>query len=112
MPPVRARWIPAEPLDEGLRRTRAHRGFEDLAVIQPRLEIIGRSLNHDGRFESVRLHSLDGIGCKVIDETQTVRPRGPDIDMRALAVLVAQPFDRLLDLEGALPKRSRGQGRG
>src|SRR5260370_20671502 len=40
---------------------------------------------------------------KVIDETQTVRPRGPDIDMRALAVLVTQPFDCLLDLDGALP---------
>ena len=32
-----------------------------------------------------------------------MRPRGPDIDMRALAVLVTQPFDCLLDLDGALP---------
>src|SRR5713226_3870306 len=30
-------------------------------------------------------------------------PGGPDIDMRALAVLVTQPFDCLLDLDGALP---------
>src|ERR1700732_5022068 len=103
MPPVRARWIPAEPLDQGLRRTRAHRGFEGLAVIQPRLEVVGRGLNHDGRFESVRPHSLDGISGKVIDEAQTSRSRGPDIDMRAFAVLVAQPFDCLLDLDSALP---------
>src|SRR5713226_268467 len=30
-------------------------------------------------------------------------PGGPDINMRALAVLVTQPFDCLLDLDGALP---------
>src|SRR5713101_5700130 len=103
MPPVRARPIPAEPLDEGLCRARAHRGFEDLPVIQPRLKVIGRGLNHHGRFESVRPHSLDGIGGKVVDEAQTVHACRPDINMRALAVLVAQPFDCLLDLDGALP---------
>ena len=99
MPPVRARPITHETLSEMLRRTSACRSLRDLTVIQPCLEVIGRGLNHDGRFEAVRPHSLDGISGKVIDEAQTVRPRGPDIDMRALAILVAQPFDCLLDLD-------------
>src|SRR5258708_31127325 len=99
MPPVRARRIASKALGEMLRRMCTQCGFEDLAVIQPRLEVIGRGLDDNRRLESFRLHSLDNFGSKVIDEAQTVRPRRPDIDMRALAVLVAQPFDRLLDLE-------------
>jgi hypothetical protein len=77
--------IASETLREPLRRTRTHRGFEDLAVIQLRLEVIGRGLNHDGRFESLGPHSLDGISgkVKVTDEARTVRSRRRDIDMRA-----------------------------
>ena len=41
-----------------------------------------------GWLELLRLHPLDGFNGKVVDETQTVRTRGPDVDMRVLGVLV------------------------
>src|SRR5271154_1961368 len=103
MPPVGARRIASKVLGEMLRRSCTSRGFEDLTVIHPCLEVIGRGLDDNRRLKSVRLHSLDGISGKVIDEVQTMRPCGPDIDMRALAVLMAEPFDRFFDLDGALP---------
>src|ERR1700730_13259949 len=102
MPPVRARPITGETFSELLRRTSARRSLQDPTVIQPCLEVIGRGLNHDGRLEAVRPHSLDGISGKVIDGAKHVRPRWPDIDMRSLGVLVAESFDRRLDLDSAL----------
>src|SRR6266851_5339347 len=103
MSPVRARRVATEPFDKLLRRARARRGGKDLAVVQPCLEVIGRRLDYHGRVEPLRLHPLDGFNGKVVDKTQTVRTRGPDVDMRVLGVLVAKPLDRLLDLDGALP---------
>src|SRR5882757_2515039 len=103
MSPVSARRIAAKALGKLLRHTRTHRGFEDLAVVHPCLEVIGRGLYYNSRFESVRLHSLDAISGEIIEEAQTMHPCGPDINVRALAVLVAQPFDCLLDLDEALP---------
>jgi hypothetical protein len=103
MSPIRARRVPVEPFDERLRRPRAHRRFEDLAVIQPRLEVIGRGLHDKGRLESFHFHPLDRFRTKVVDEAQTVSSRRPDIDMAALRVFVAEPLDGCLDLAGTLP---------
>jgi hypothetical protein len=72
-------------------------------MVQPCLEVIGRGLDDHRRLESVLLHSLDTISGKVIDEGQTMRPSGPDIDVRTIAVLVAQPFDCLFSFDCALP---------
>ncbi len=103
MSPIRARRIPAKPFDEGLRRTRACRRLEDLAVIQPCLEVIGRGFHYYRRLEPLGFHPLDSFCTKVVDEAQGVEARGPDVDMSALRVLVPKPPDSLLDLDGALP---------
>jgi hypothetical protein len=77
--------------------------LKDLAVIQPSLKVIGQGLDLYSRFKSFCFHSFDGFGGKIINETQCVRSGRPDIDVGALRILVPQPFDRLLDLKGALP---------
>src|SRR6266851_9893590 len=102
-PKCRQSALAAKPLDEDLRRARAHRRFEDLPVIQPRLEVIERCLYHHGGLESFRLHPVDRFGSEIIHQAQAVEPCGTDVNMRALGVFVTEPLDGCLDLEGALP---------
>src|SRR5260370_27576310 len=45
-----------------------------------------------GSVKPFNLHPLYGFNGKVVDETQTVRTRGPDVDMRALGVLWRSHF--------------------
>src|SRR5713101_10026754 len=103
MSPVRARRVAAEPFHKLLRRARAHRRFEDPAVIQPRLEVIRRCLYHHGGLESFRLHPVDRFDSEIVNQAQAVEPCGTDVNMRALGVFVTEPLDGCLDLEGALP---------
>jgi hypothetical protein len=103
MSPVRARRISAEPLDEGLRRAGARRRVEDLAVIQPSLEVIGRGLHYYCRLEPLGFYPLDSFRTKVVDEAQGMDARGSDVDMSALGIFVTEPLDGSLDLVEALP---------
>jgi hypothetical protein len=72
-------------------------------VIQPSLKVIWRGLNDHSWLESFRLHPLNAFDGKIVEEAQTVRAGWADVDVRTFSVLVAQPFDRLLDLDRALP---------
>jgi len=103
MPPIGARWIAAEALDELLRRARTRRRVQDLAVIQPYLEVVGRGLDYHGRLKAFRLHPLDRFVAQVVDQAQRVETCGPDVNMSAFRVFVAEPLDRLFNLDGVLP---------
>src|SRR6266851_5432758 len=105
MSPVRARRVAAEPFHKLLRRARAHRRFEDPAVIQPRLEVVRRCLYNHGGLESFRLHPVDRFDSEIVNQAQAVDSSGTDVNMRALGVFVTQPLDGCLHLEGALPSR-------
>ena len=94
--------MPAEALHERLRRARARRHFEDLDVIQPYLEVIGRGLHYYRRLESL-VHPTDSFCGKIIDEGQGMLTLGPDVDMSAVYVFMTKPLDRLLDVDGTLP---------
>jgi len=90
VPPIGTRWIAAKSFGEPLRRTRARYHVERLAMIQPRLEVIGRGFDHHRRLEAVRLHPFDRFGAEVINETQRVKACGPDVNVGALGVLVPE----------------------
>jgi hypothetical protein len=77
MPPVGARLIAAKALFELLSRPRARRRFEDRAVVQPRLEVIGRRLDYHSRLKTIRLYSLNRLGGKVVDKAQTAERDPP-----------------------------------
>jgi hypothetical protein len=67
------------------------------------LEIVGRCLNYNGGLEPFCLHAMDHFDVKIVDEAQAVRASGTNIDVSSPRVLVAQPFDHLLDIDGSLP---------
>jgi hypothetical protein len=103
MSPVRARRIAFEALGEPLSRGRACRGRQNLAVVQPYLEVIQRGLDDNGRLEPFRLHALNRFGGQVIEKAQTVNACGPNIHVGALGVFVTEPLHRRRDREGILP---------
>jgi hypothetical protein len=67
-------------------------------VIQPNLEIVGRSLDHHRRLETRLTHFFEGIRADVVYQAKRMRPLRPDEDMSAASVLSPQPFDTLADL--------------
>jgi hypothetical protein len=99
VPPISARWIPAKACGRLLRGTRARRGVENLAAIQPGLKVVGRGLDNRSRLVTLRLCRFTR---KVIQQTQAMGACGSNIDVSALGVLVAQPLDRLFDMDCAL----------
>jgi hypothetical protein len=56
-------------------------------MFKPRLIVIWRSFDDDGRFQSRVLHVRDGINCKVVDQRELMNSRAMDEDVRATSIL-------------------------
>ena len=94
VPPVGRAQIAAEPFGKAARDGGRKTAREDLAVIQPCLEVPGRGLDDDRRMESLRFHSADGIGGEVVHEAQAVLSLRTNVDVPPRRVLVTEPRDR------------------
>jgi len=99
MPPIGATPIAPKPRGEPARDEGAQKPIgKDPPVIQPNLEIVGRSLDHHRRLEIRLSHFFDGVRADVVDQAERMRPLRPDKDVRAPSVLSPQPSDSLADL--------------
>jgi hypothetical protein len=67
-------------------------------VIQPNLEIVGRSLDHHRRLKTDLTHFFEGIRADVVYQAERMRPLRPHEDVSAASVLSPQPSDALADL--------------
>ena len=56
---------------------------KDAAVIQPHLEIVGRSLHHHSRLETRPTHFFEGVRADVVYQAERMRPLRPDEDVCA-----------------------------
>jgi hypothetical protein len=56
---------------------------KDMAVIQPHLEIVGRSLDNHRRLETRLSYFVDGIRADVVYQAERMRPLRPDKDVGA-----------------------------
>ena len=84
MPPITTPVIPSKPRGELARDEGAQKTIrKDAAVIQPHLEIVGRSLDRDRGFETGLNHFLDGVGTDIVYQTQRMWPLRPDKDVSA-----------------------------
>ena len=72
-------------------------------MIQPRLKIMKRCLEYHGWLETLRLHSLERLATKVVNEAQRTNACRPDVNMSALGIFVTKPLDGCLDIDSALP---------
>src|SRR5215472_5596921 len=98
MLPIATPAIPSKPRgqlapDEGAQKPIG----KDSPVIQPDLEIVGRSLDHHRRFETRLTHFFEGIRADVVYQAERMRPLRPDKDVSAASVLSPQPSDALAD---------------
>ena len=50
-------------------------------MIQPNLEIVGRSLDHHRRLETRLTHFFDGVGSEIVYKAQRMRPLRPHEDV-------------------------------
>src|SRR5215471_7467577 len=64
---------------------------KDSPVIQPNLEIVGRSLDHHRRLETRLTHFFEGIRADVVCQAERMRPLRPDENVSAASVLAPQP---------------------
>ena len=99
MPPIATPAISSKPRGELARHEGAQKPIgKDSPVIQPNLEVVGRSLDCDRGFETGLTHFLDGVGTDIVYQTQRMWPLRPDEDVGATRVLSPQPSDALADL--------------
>jgi hypothetical protein len=99
MPPISTAEVPSKSRGKLARDEGAQRPVgKDSPVIQPNLEIVGRSLDHHRGLETRVTHFFEGIRADVVYQAERVRPLPPDEDVCAASVLSPQPFDTLADL--------------
>jgi hypothetical protein len=60
---------------------------KDAAVIQPHLEVVGRSLDHHRRLETRPAHFFVGVGAEIVYQAERRRPLRPQEDVSAASVL-------------------------
>src|SRR5215471_675963 len=75
---------------------------KDSPVIQPNLEIVGRSLDHHRRLETRLTHFFEGIRADVVCQAERMRPLRPDEDVTAASVLSPKRLGALADLLNTL----------
>ena len=99
MPPISTAEVPPKSRGKLARDEGAQKPIgKDSPVIQPNLEIVGRSLDHHCRLETPLSHFFEGIRVDVVYQAERMRPLRPDEDVSAASVLSPQPSDALADL--------------
>ena len=92
MSPIATPAIPSKPRGELASNQGTQRPVgKDSPVIQPNLEIVGRSLDHHRRLETRFTHFFEGIRADVVYQAERMRPLRPDEDVSAARVLSPQP---------------------
>ena len=99
MPPIATSAVSFKPRGELARDEGAQKPIgKDSPVIQPNLEIVGRSLDHHRRLETRLTHFFDGIRADVVYQAERMRALRPHEDVSAASIPSPQPSDALADL--------------
>src|SRR6516164_2669780 len=99
MPPISTAEVPPKSRGKLARDEGAQKPIgKDSPVIQPNLEIVGRSLDHHRRLETRLTHFFEGIRADVVYQAERMRPLRPDEDASAASVLSPQRLGALADL--------------
>src|SRR5262245_60817342 len=94
MPPIATSAISSKSRGELARDEGAQKPIgKDSPVIQPNLEIVGRSLDRDCRLETRLTHFLDGVGDEIVYQAEHMRPLRPHEDVSPASVISPQPSD-------------------
>src|SRR5215469_2128304 len=84
MPPIATPAVPSKSRGELARDEGAQNAIrKNMAVIQPHLEIVGRSLDYHRRLETRLTHFFEGIRADVVYQAEHMRPLRPDKDVGA-----------------------------
>src|SRR5262245_30644924 len=99
MPPIATPAIPSKSRGKLARDKGAQKTIgKDSPLIQPNLEIVGRTLDHNRRLETRLTHFFEGIRADVVYQAKRMRPLRSDEDVSAASVLAPQPSDAHADL--------------